>query len=334
MPREAVYRMPAEWEPQQATWLAWPHDPKQWLGDFEPIPLAFARLAAEISLVQRVEILVENATIAAQAQKLIERANGELARVRIHTVRTNDSWMRDSGPIFAVGEDHSQAIVNWHFNGWGDKFRPWDLDNEVPLRIAEILQFPRVDPGIILEGGGIDVNGSGTALTTEQCLLHPNRNPHLSKTALEDYLLRYLGISHTIWLEHGLVGDHTDGHTDNVARFVAPGKVVTVLASNRADPNYELLYANYEQLKASRDQSGRPLEVVTLPHCEPIRFEGDRLTASYANFVILNRKVIVPVFDTSTDEEALTTLSQIFRTAKRLVWKRSICFGAAVRFTV
>lgn len=335
-PSQLGFRMPAEWEPQRAVWLAWPHKEESWPGAFEPIPAVFARLAAELSTDQVVEILVPHAELGAKARALIAQAGGNLSNVRLREIATNDSWIRDFGPTFLVrtpkekqpdAPNGSRALVGWRYNAWGGKYPPWERDEQVPRRLAAMLDLPLFEPGIVLEGGSIDVNGQGLLLTTEQCLLNPNRNPHLSKQEIEDHLRAYLGVQQIIWLGEGIEGDDTDGHIDDLSRFVAADTVVTIVEDDPADVHYERLRENLGRLREARDQAGRPLRVISLPVPEPVIYEGQRLPASYANFYIGNRKVIVPTFGTPRDAQALDALQGLFAdrkivgiNARELVW--------------
>jgi agmatine deiminase len=249
---------------------------------------------------------------------VLQRFAGRVApgRVRCHPIATNDAWCRDHGPIFlqrATGRP-DEAVVDWGYNAWGGKYPPYDLDDVIPTRVAEELGLPVFHPGIVLEGGSIDVNGQGTLLTTESCLLNRNRNPQLDRAAIEQYLRAYLGVSTILWLGEGIVGDDTDGHVDDLTRFVDPTTVVTVLEDNPADENYEPLQSNLERLNRMTDQAGRPLRVVTLPMPHPLWYDGQRLPASYANFYIANGLVLLPTYDPGRDDEARSILQSLFPT--------------------
>lgn len=312
MVRSLGYRFPAEWEPHEATWIAWPHNLDTWPGKFEPIPEVFAEIVAGLHQNEEVRILVGDEALEESARRVLRRKGCASENVRFFRIPTNDSWTRDYGPIFLVREDGELAISDWIFNSWGGKYGPWDLDDVVPTRIGETLGLPVHAPGIVLEGGSIDVNGRGTLLTTESCLLNPNRNPCLSRSQIEETLRDQLGVPRIFWLGEGIEGDDTDGHIDDLARFVAPSTVVTVVEQDPADRNYKPLLENLRQLYAMTDESGRPLEVVTLPMPRPLYFEGRRLPASYANFYIGNGAVLVPTYDDPNDETALRTLARVF----------------------
>lgn len=303
------YRMPAEWEPHAATWLSWPHNRDSWPGQFEPIPGVWADLVHALCQVELVNILAGGEAVMTEALRLV----GHLPRVTLHEIATNDAWMRDHGPTFLVGRaGTAPALVDWHYNAWGGKYPPFDLDQQVPRRLAEKLGFRRFEPGIVLEGGAIDVNGTGSLLTTEQCLLNPNRNPHLGRADLEQYLADYCGARHVIWLGGGIVGDDTDGHIDELARFVSPRTVVAALEEDPADPNHEPLRDNLQRLRAAGDEQGRPLEIVTLPMPRPVYHDEHRLPASYLNFYVANALVIVPQFGDPADALAIETLAELF----------------------
>ena len=311
-PRELGFRMPAEWEPHEATWLSWPHNLDSWPGKFEPVPAAFAEIVAGLCGHEDVRILAGSDELEASARAALRARGVEHPSVRFFRIPTNDAWMRDHGPIFVVDGDGRLAMTHWGYNAWGKKYPPFDLDEKVPARINETLALPRFEPGIILEGGSIDVNGRGTLLTTESCLLNPNRNPSLSRADIERHLRDFLGVRHVIWLGDGIVGDDTDGHIDDLSRFVSPTTVVTAIEDDPADENYRALADNLERLKLATDQDGRPLEVVTLPAAPAVHYDGRRLPASYANFYIGNGSIVVPVFDHPRDDVACETLAGLF----------------------
>jgi agmatine deiminase len=263
---------------------------------------------------EQVHINVAGPGMEQEVRLILADAGAGSGNVFFHYHPTNDAWCRDHGPIFVqrAGRDCSQVIIDWDFNAWGGKYPPFDLDDVVPTRIAEELGLPVYRPGIVMEGGSIDVNGLGTLLTTESCLLNPNRNPSLSRPEIEEYLRRYLGVSHVLWLGDGIAGDDTDGHVDDLTRFVDPSTVVTVVEENLADENYEPLQENLERLHGMRDQAGNPLRIVTLPMPRPLWHDGQRLPASYANFYIANGIVLLPTYDPERDEEAESTLQDLF----------------------
>ncbi len=330
--------MPAEWEPHEATWIAWPHNRSDWPGKFEAIPWIYAEIVRHLARVERVNVLVQNLAEEAQARGLLVRAHvlpnkaadpGTPAGnvVFVH-MRTNRVWTRDSGPIFvrrnSPKADGFPAVgaTAWRFNAWA-KYRDWKLDAHVSTKIAEHLHIPVWRPTVsingkarrvILEGGSVDVNGLGTLITTEECLLSriQERNPGVKRQQLEELFADYLGVKKVIWLERGVAGDDTHGHVDDIARFVAPRTVVTVFEPDRGDANYEPLEDNFRRLTRSTDQSGKALHVVKLPMPAPVYFEGQRLPASYVNFYIANKLVLVPVFGDPNDRIALNTLAEAF----------------------
>jgi agmatine deiminase len=307
--------MPAEWEPHRGTWLSWPHKEASWPGKFSPVPTIFATMARYLADREEVHINVAGPGMEQDVRRLLADAGADNGNVFFHYHPTNDAWVRDHGPIFLQRRDSgdsSQAIVDWKFNAWGGKYPPYDLDDVVPSRIAEELGVPVFQPNIVMEGGSIDVNGLGTLLTTESCLLNRNRNPKLDRGQIENYLQAYLGVSKILWLGDGIVGDDTDGHVDDLTRFVDSGTVVTVVEENQDDENYEPLQENLERLNRMTDQAGRALRVVTLPMPRPVWHDGQRLPASYANFYIANDLVLMPLYDSERDQEALATLQSLF----------------------
>jgi agmatine deiminase len=314
-PAELGYRMPAEWEPHRGTWLSWPHKQASWPGKFPPVPAIFARMVRHLADHEEVHINVAGPALEEEVRRLLADTGGDTGNVFFHYHPTNDAWCRDHGPIFIqrqIGSTVEEAVVDWGFNAWGGKYPPYDLDDLIPTRIAEELGLPVFHPGIIMEGGSIDVNGRGTLLTTEACLLNPNRNPELGRADIEDCLRGYLGVSHILWLGEGIAGDDTDGHVDDLTRFVDATTVVTVVEEDPADENYEPLQANLERLHGMTDQEGRALRVVTLPMPRALWHEGQRLPASYANFYIANGVVLLPTYDPSRDGEATATLQHLF----------------------
>ena len=329
-PAALGFRMPAEWEPHAATWLAWPHKEESWPGNFVPIPGVWVEMVRALAPHEHVNILVDDDAAAATARRLLHAAQVSADAVTLHVIPTNDAWARDHGPTFITRPADGRtelAAIDWIYNAWGGKYPPWDLDDVVPQKIAELLGLRLFAPGIVLEGGSIDVNGRGTLLTTEACLLNPNRNKHLTRAQIEQYLTDYLGVRHILWLGDGIAGDDTDGHIDDLTRFVDPTTVVTVLEGNPCDENYDRLQANYERLQHMTDQDGRALRVLTLPMPAAVYYDGQRLPASYANFYIANGVVLVPVFDDPHDAVALQALQDVFPRrrivgiqARELVW--------------
>jgi agmatine deiminase len=299
--------MPAEWEAHEATWLAWPHERSDWPGKFAPIPWVYGEIARHLTQVERVRLLVPSRNAEQAARRVFGKSGVNLDAVDFYVCPTNRSWTRDFGPIFVHDAAGNTVITNWKFNGWA-KYDNWRRDNAVPDFIARRLGIPQVKPGIVLEGGSIDVNGHGALMTTEECLLSPvqARNPGLSREQLEATFARYLGIQRTLWLNRGIAGDDTHGHIDDVARFVSPETVVAVIERDRSDANYEPLRENLALLRRTR------LRIVTLPMPAPAYFNGQRLPASYANFYLANRTVLVPTFNDPLDRVVLNTFARLF----------------------
>ncbi len=308
--------MPAEWERHEATWLAWPHNPNTWPGKFAPVPDIYVQMVRALYQHERVHVCTNDAESAVRVRRLLRKAGVDFSStIQFYEIPTNDTWARDHGPIFITRsrEGRSElAATDWIFNSWGQKYGPWDLDDVVPQKIATMFELQCFIPGIVLEGGSIDVNGHGTLLTTESCLLNPNRNPSLSRADIEDYLRAYLGVTHILWLGDGIVGDDTDGHIDDIARFANPTTVVCAVEDDPVDVNYRPLQDNLKRLQGMKDQQGRPLHVVPLCMPSPVEYEGTRLPASYANFYIANDTVLVPTYDCPNDQRALTTLQELF----------------------
>lgn len=308
------FRMPAEWEPHRGTWLSWPHKEASWPGKFGAVPGIFARMVRLLAEREEVHVNVAGPAKEADVRSLLADEGADSGNVFFHDNPTNDAWCRDHGPIFVHRQSAGkteEAILDWGYNAWGGKYPPYDLDDVIPTRIGRELGIPVYYPGMVLEGGSIDVNGRGTLLTTEACLLNPNRNPQLDREAIEASLRRHLGVRNILWLGDGIAGDDTDGHIDDLTRFVDPTTVVTVVEEDPADQNYEPLQKNLERLRTMRDQDGTPLRVVTLPMPRPIHQEGHRLPASYANFYIANGLVLVPTFNDPNDRAALNTLADL-----------------------
>jgi agmatine deiminase len=313
--------MPAEWEPHAATWLAWPHFHGDWPGKFEPIPWVYAEIIRHLAKHERVELIVNDAASAKRARRILERSDAFSANVRFHRWPTNRVWLRDSGCIFLNAKPDAKAeplALKFRFNAWA-KYSNWRHDNNVGVEMAVANKAEFISPyhrgkHIVLEGGSIDVNGAGTILSTEECLLSKvqERNPHMTRVNYEKTFADYLGAPHTIWLGRGIVGDDTHGHVDDLARFVAKDTVVTMVEPNSSDPNHSPLRANLRRLQAARDQNGRQLTIVEIPMPQPVVFEGRRLPASYANFYIANGVVLAPVFNRPNDRIALNTLAQVF----------------------
>lgn len=314
-PRELGYRMPAEWEPHEATWLSWPHKEASWPGRFEPVPAVFVELTRHLTESEIVRLNVADEEFAERVRQLLKAGGVNLDRVRFHLNPTDDAWCRDHGPIYVVRDRDGKlerAINDWDYNAWGGKYLPCDNDDVVPTRIAEEMNEVLFKPGIVMEGGSIDVNGRGTLITTEACLLNPNRNPQLNRGQIEQYLKDYLGVTKILWLGDGIAGDDTDGHVDDLTRFVSPDTVVTVIEDDPQDENFQPLKENYERLLAMTDQDGRPLQVVTLPMPGERYINDQRVPMSYANFYIANKSVLVPTYRHANDAKACAILQECF----------------------
>ena len=320
--------MPAEWEPHDSTWLAWPHYKADWPGKLEPIPWVYCEIIRNLARHECVDLLVNDATAERQIRKLLDRANAPAKNVRFHRWPTDRVWLRDSGCIFVASSADTVvrekaprstlSAINFRFNAWA-KYSNWRKDATIGGRMANSANSKEIPPlhrgsRVVLEGGSIDVNGCGTILTTEECLLSKiqQRNKGMSRHDYETVFAEYLGAPHTIWLGKGIAGDDTHGHVDDLARFVSPDTVVTVVESNTKDANYKPLQENLRRLRAATDQSGKALTVVELPIPRPVIFEKRRLPASYANFYIANEIVLVPVFNDPNDRIALNTLAALF----------------------
>jgi agmatine deiminase len=312
------YRMPAEWEPHAATWLAWPHEKTDWPGKFAPIPWVYADIVRHLSQVERVRILMENPSMERSARRILKSAGANLSAVDFFHVPTNRGWIRDFGPIFVRSGKEEIVATNWHFNAWA-KYDDWKKDDSANEKLARKLKWNVCSPThrglrVVLEGGSIDVNGQGSMLTTEECLLSPiqARNPGVSRAELESIFREYFGITNVLWLKNGIAGDDTHGHVDDLARFVNPATVVTVVENDPSESNYQPLQENLALLREMKDQDGRPLRVETLPMPDPVYFDKQRLPASYANFYIANELVLVPTFNDPHDATALTQLAALF----------------------
>lgn len=330
----SAFRMPAEWAPQERIWLSWPHAKADWPGKFQPIPWVFAEMVRVITgSGQRVGLLVKDAAIRAEVMEMLDRAGVELKLVDMLEVKTNRGWLRDCGPIWVKLEDGERIALDWKFNAWA-KYNNWKLDNEVPADIAaftgdDMLSPTANDNDIVLEGGGIEVNGEGTIIVTEEWLLSDTqvRNKGFTREDYEAVFEHYLGAHNVIWLGHGIVGDDTHGHVDDITRFVDANTIVTCIETDKNDENYELLRNNKKRLQKARDQDGEPFTIIDLPMPRPVIFEGQRLPASYANYLICNKVVLVPVFNDVADKDALRILQECFPDrdvvgiyARDLVW--------------
>jgi agmatine deiminase len=329
LPAKLGYRWPAEWERHASTWLSWPRNPATWPDHFQSVPAEFATFVRTLAQFEPVNILAGGQAVMQQARELV----GDVPHVTLHDIETNDAWCRDHGPTFlqsrpptrgappsSVGRQEwhatesrpALALVDWEYNAWGGKYPPFDKDNQVPRKIAELQGGRLFAPGIILEGGAIDGNGLGTVLTTKSCLLNPNRNPQLSQADVERYLRDYLGVSKVLWLTGGeIAGDDTDGHIDQIARFVSPRTVVVSVCDDPKDDNYAPTRLNWNELCNMTDQDGQPLSLVPLPLPAAKFVDGQRLPAGYCNFVFANGGVVVPQFEDAADAQAIKILQEL-----------------------
>lgn len=318
LPGQHGWRMPAEWQPHQATWIAWPQRPGDWPGRFTPIPWVYAEIVRLLSHAEMVNILVDDARAEQKARSILAQTDVDCQRIHFFRIPTNRVWTRDYGPIFVTGPNGRLGLTDWQFNAWA-KYADWKRDDAVPQKISKVLELPSCQPvlesrRVILEGGSIDVNGQGLLLTTEECLLSPiqERNPGMTRADYEKVFADYLGVQKVLWLGQGIAGDDTHGHIDDLARFVGPHTVVAVEERNPADPNYRPLKENLERLQDMTDLEGGHFDVVHLPMPGPVIFRGQRLPASYANFYIANDRVLVPTFNDPHDRLALGTLADLF----------------------
>ena len=306
-PRAAGFRMPAEWEPHEATWIAWPHNRDDWPGRFAPIPWVYVEIVRKLSAVERVRILVDSRHLEQRVVRMLRKTSVRMAAVEFLVCPTNRCWTRDYCPLWVVNARGEAAMTRWRFNAWA-KYDDWRHDAAIPARLAAALKLRAWETGLVLEGGSIDVNGRGLLLTTEECLLSPvqARNPNLTRRQIEQALAGYLGVRRVVWLRNGIAGDDTHGHIDDLARFVNAETVVIASEPDRSDANYEPLRENLALLRKL------PLRVVKLPMPAPLIFSRRRLPASYANFYVANGLVLVPTFNDPHDRIALNTLARVF----------------------
>ncbi|MGO8696422.1 MAG: agmatine/peptidylarginine deiminase [Limisphaerales bacterium] len=308
--------MPAEWEPHAATWLTWPRpDGISFPGKYDPVPPVYADVIRHLVKVEDVNINVWDDDVEETARRLLRAQAVPLERVHFHPFPSYEPWCRDHGPVFLVRDSpprRDRAIVDWAYNAWGGKYPPYDLDDAIPQHVARLRQLPLFSPSMILEGGSIEVNGRGTVLTTTSCLLNRNRNPNLDKAQIEQNLMDYLGAHQVLWLGDGIIGDDTDGHIDDLARFVNPSTIVTTVEEDPADENYPILQENLQKLRAFRDANAQPFRIVELPMPGLVEHQGQRLPATYANFYIANGLVLVPTYRHKNDRVALEILRREF----------------------
>lgn len=313
-PKELGYYFPAEWEQHEATWLSYPHNQDSWPGKIETIVPSYNLFIKTLTEVETVHINVQDDTMEFLVKAALRAVGAFMVNLEFHQFATNDAWCRDHGPAFLLNrrEPGRRAIVNWNYNAWGGKY-PADLDNKIPTLIAECMGMKTFNPDIVMEGGSVDFNGKGDVLTTTSCLLNPNRNPNLSQHEIERYLSDYYGIDNVIWLGDGIEGDDTDGHVDDMSRFIASDTILTAVEYDKNDANYEPLQQNLATLRRCRLANGKQPTIVELPMPKPVYYEGQRLPASYANFYIANGIVIFPTFKCDNDTRAAYVLEECFR---------------------
>lgn len=313
-PRELNYYFPAEFAPHMATWLSWPHKEASWPGKIASIFPRYAEFVKYLTMGEEVRINVAHEAMKNDAIRHLEKAGADLQKVAFFFHPTNDAWCRDHGPAFLINPDAAEkkVIVDWNYNAWGNKYPPFDLDDVIPTLIGNAFSIPVFHPGIVMEGGSVEFNGRGTLLTSKSCLLNKNRNPHLTQSQIETYLCDYYGVQQILWVSEGIVGDDTDGHIDDTVRFVNEDTVITVIEDKKQDENYQLLQDNLRELQKMRLLNGKQLTIIELPMPDEVIYEDQRLPASYANFYISNRHVIVPTFRSPKDDKALQIIAAAF----------------------
>jgi agmatine deiminase len=313
-PREAGYYFPAEFAHHEATWLSWPHKEASWPGKIHAIYPYYSQFVKKLAESEKVRINVNDNDMKSFAISQLIKAGVDMMQVEFFLHPTNDAWCRDHGPAFLLHPyaENRKVIVDWNYNAWGNKYPPFDLDDVVPTLIAQHYGLPVYYPGIIMEGGSVDFNGAGTVITSSSCLLNKNRNPHLNKKQIEAYLMDYYGQQQVLWVEDGIIGDDTDGHIDDTVRFVNEDTVITVVEENTEDENYEILQKNLADLKKMRLLNGKQLNIIEIPMPDAVIWEDQRLPASYANFYIANKYVIVPTFRSAKDDKVLQIIADAF----------------------
>lgn len=313
-PKQLGFSFPAEWHKHKATWLSYPHNENSWPGKIETIYPSYNLFIKELAQVEQVHINILDEIQKSWVESELKKISCNMKNVFFHPFKTNDAWIRDHGPAFVLNEKE-KAIVNWNYNAWGGKY-PSELDNLIPEQIADYLDLSSFEPGIVMEGGSVDFNGVGDLLTTEACLLNENRNPELSRDEIEYKLREFYGVENILWLKDGIDGDDTDGHVDDLTRFVNEDTVVTMVEPDKNDDNYEVLKENLDLLSKMRLANGKQVNVVELIMPARVEYEEQRLPASYANFYIANDKVIMPLYKCEQDEKAFLTLESVFKDRK------------------
>lgn len=310
-PKQLGYYFPAEFAPHEATWLSWPHKEASWPDKIHTIFPYYSQFVKYLAQSEKVRINVADEAMKAFASGHLLQAGVDMSQVEFFFHPTNDAWCRDHGPAFLLHKtEKKKAIVDWGYNAWGGKYPPYDLDDVIPTLIGKYYGYEVFHPGIVMEGGSVEFNGAGTILTSTACLLNENRNPHLNQAQIEQYLCDYYGQEQVLWVDEGIVGDDTDGHIDDTVRFVNADTVITVIEENKADENHALLQHNLQQLKSMRLLNGKQLNIIELPMPEPVIWEEQRLPASYANYLLTNKYVIVPTFRCTRDDKALQIIQQ------------------------
>ncbi len=317
-PKDLGYHFPAEFAKHDATWLSWPHKEASWPGKIKTIYPVYAQFIKLLAEGEKVNINVADEVMKQNVLRHLREVSADLNSINFFMHPTNDAWCRDHGPAFLINPkaEQKKIVVDWGYNAWGGKYPPFDLDDNIPTLIGQYYNIPVFYPGIVMEGGSVDFNGKGTVLTTSSCLLNPNRNPHLNQSQIEQYLYNYYGIEKILWLGDGIIGDDTDGHIDDLTRFVNETTVVTVIEENKNDENYSVLQENLKTLKSLRLESGKSIDIIELPMPSAVVYEEMRLPASYANFYIGNKYVIVPTFRDKNDDRAIQILQSCFSDRK------------------
>lgn len=311
-PGKQGFVFPAEWHHHRATWLSWPHKEASWPGKLDSIYPVYAQFVKYLAQSEKVCINIGNEKLKVEALDYLDKAGVDISQVEIFPFATDDAWCRDHGPAFLINPTTKErVIVDWGYNAWGGKYPPFDQDDVIPTHIAKALGLPVFHPGIVMEGGSVEFNGAGTLLTTRACLLNENRNPHLNQEQIEQYLSDYYGVGQILWLGDGIIGDDTDGHIDDLTRFVNAHTVVTIVEENKSDENYEILQENVKELRKMRLLDGKPLDIIELPMPKPVIFEDQVLPASYANYYLCNKYLILPTYrDDVNDQKAFDILQK------------------------
>lgn len=324
-PKQDGFYFPAEWTKHESTWLSYPHNENSWPGKIDAIFPYYNRFIKELSFVEKVNINVLDNVMLDRVEQQLKENGTNMQNIHFHLFPTNDAWIRDHGHTFVV-KKNEKAIVNWHYNAWGNKY-PYEKDDLIPEKIASYLNLKRYDADIIMEGGSVDFNGRKDVLTTESCLLNKNRNPKFTKRQIEERLIEYYGVENIIWLKEGIEGDDTDGHIDDLSRFVSDDTIITMVSEDKNSEDYQILERNRKILSSSRLLNGKQPTIIEILMPQDVIYENQKLPASYANFYIVNDKVILPLYECDNDEKAFLTLESIFKdrtiigiNSKDIVW--------------